>query len=98
MESNILNKLTLVISVYNEEDVLKLLWAELEKNIKQLDVKYEVVFVNDGSTDRSHEILFSLSQKNNKHLHKCLKLFIQPGHSGHIGLCLPCKHTRRLST
>lgn len=65
MERNILNKLALVISVYNEEDVLKILWAELEKNIKDLDVQYEVVFVNDGSTDRSHEILFSLSQKNN---------------------------------
>lgn len=64
MERNVLNSLALVISVYNEEKVLKILWAKLAENIKRLNVQYEVIFVNDGSTDRSQEVLLALSQIN----------------------------------
>jgi len=48
---------TFVIPVYNEEDVLPQLFARLEQVFKQIDGTVEAIFVNDGSADRSLEIL-----------------------------------------
>ena len=49
--------LSVVIPVYNEEDGLAQLFARLYPALDQLGVRYEVVFVNDGSRDRSPGIL-----------------------------------------
>ncbi|NNE56426.1 MAG: glycosyltransferase, partial [Flavobacteriales bacterium] len=57
-------KVSLVISVFNEEDVLHLFWKELSEVISQIqNVSFEVVFVNDGSSDSSQSILQDI-QKN----------------------------------
>lgn len=44
---------SLVIPVYNEEGSLELLWAEILQAMTPLCCAYEIVFVNDGSTDGS---------------------------------------------
>jgi glycosyltransferase involved in cell wall biosynthesis len=49
--------LSVVIPVYNEEDNLPLLWPELRGVLDGLTLAYEVVFVDDGSRDRSAEII-----------------------------------------
>jgi len=49
--------LSVVIPVYNEEESLPPLWAELREVLERLDVDFEVVFVDDGSRDRSAEIV-----------------------------------------
>jgi glycosyltransferase involved in cell wall biosynthesis len=49
--------LSVVIPVYNEEDNLPLLWPELRGVLDGLTLSYEVVFVDDGSRDRSAEII-----------------------------------------
>ncbi|HOD72801.1 MAG TPA: glycosyltransferase family 2 protein [Deltaproteobacteria bacterium] len=54
--------LSLVVSVYNEEESLNLFWQETEKYLRGLDVDYEVLFVNDGSNDGSLDVLKELSQ------------------------------------
>jgi len=59
-------ELSLVVSVYNEGDTLGIFWEETEKCLNLLGISYEVVFVNDGSTDNSLDILANLSQKNDK--------------------------------
>lgn len=46
-----------VIPVYNEEAVLPALLAELDRLLPTLDAPAEVIFVDDGSTDTSLEIL-----------------------------------------
>ena len=56
--------LSVVVSVYNEEESLEIFWSETEKHLRELDVKYEVIFVNDGSNDRSKDILRELSLNN----------------------------------
>lgn len=56
-----IHMLSVVVSVYNEEESLEIFWNEAEKYLRELDVKYEVIFVNDGSNDRSREILRDLS-------------------------------------
>jgi undecaprenyl-phosphate 4-deoxy-4-formamido-L-arabinose transferase len=49
--------LSIVIPVYNEEVVLAALFARLYPALDALGETYEVVFVNDGSRDRSAAIL-----------------------------------------
>src|SRR3989442_3996411 len=49
--------LSVVIPVYNEEENLPPLWAELRGVLEGLHLQFEVVFVDDGSRDRSAEII-----------------------------------------
>jgi glycosyltransferase involved in cell wall biosynthesis len=49
--------LSVVIPVYNEEDNLPPLWAELRCVLETLGLTFEVVFVDDGSRDGSAEIV-----------------------------------------
>lgn len=49
--------LSVVVPVYNEEDVLPLLFARLYPALDALGVAYEVIYVNDGSRDRSAALL-----------------------------------------
>jgi undecaprenyl-phosphate 4-deoxy-4-formamido-L-arabinose transferase len=50
-------KLSVVIPVYNEEEGLPALFARLYPALDNLGMTYEVIFVNDGSRDRSAAIL-----------------------------------------
>jgi undecaprenyl-phosphate 4-deoxy-4-formamido-L-arabinose transferase len=50
-------KLSVVIPVYNEEQVLPTLFERLYPALDKLAVTYECVFVNDGSKDRSAALL-----------------------------------------
>jgi undecaprenyl-phosphate 4-deoxy-4-formamido-L-arabinose transferase len=50
-------KLSVVIPVYNEESVLPTLFERLYTSLDALGIAYEVVFVNDGSKDRSVALL-----------------------------------------
>jgi undecaprenyl-phosphate 4-deoxy-4-formamido-L-arabinose transferase len=50
-------KLSVVIPVYNEEAVLPTLFSRLYPVLDALDLSYEIVFVNDGSKDRSVALL-----------------------------------------
>ena len=52
-----LPKLSIVIPVYNEEAVLPTLFARLYPSLDALNLAYEIVFVNDGSRDRSAALL-----------------------------------------
>src|SRR6266568_934393 len=55
--------LSVVIPVYNEEAVLPSLFARLYPALDALGESYEVIFVNDGSTDRSAALLREQFQK-----------------------------------
>jgi len=52
--------LSVVIPVYNEEENLPPLWTELRGVLEGLRLRFEVIFVDDGSHDRSAEIVRSL--------------------------------------
>ena len=52
-----LRDLSVLIPVYNEQDVLSLLFERLYPVLDALGRSYEVVFVNDGSSDNSAAIL-----------------------------------------
>ena len=52
--------LSVVIPVYNEEESLPALWPELKAVLDAERLVFEVVFVDDGSGDRSAEIIRGL--------------------------------------
>lgn len=54
---------SIVIPIFNEEDIIPELWQRLSNILKQLDGSSEVIFVNDGSYDGSLELLSELSFK-----------------------------------
>jgi dolichol-phosphate mannosyltransferase len=58
--------LSVVIPVYNEEASLTPLWSELRGILKQLELAFEVVFVDDGSRDRSAEIIRSFRETDRR--------------------------------
>jgi glycosyltransferase involved in cell wall biosynthesis len=49
--------LSVVIPVYNEEENLPHLWPELRSVLEAQNLAFEVVFVDDGSRDRSAELI-----------------------------------------
>jgi glycosyltransferase involved in cell wall biosynthesis len=56
--------LSILIPVYNEEGNLSLLCEKLVAALKKVGRPYEVIFVDDGSSDGSLEILLDLRDKN----------------------------------
>ena len=50
-------QLSVIIPVYNEEEGLHTLFNRLYPALDQLNISYEIVFINDGSRDRSAAIL-----------------------------------------
>lgn len=59
-------KLSVVVSVYNEEEALEQFYRETKKVLDQIHWEYELLFVNDGSQDRSLEILHDLSSRDSR--------------------------------
>ena len=52
---------SIVIPVYNEEDSLVELVDRIHTATKALEKPFEIVFVNDGSTDKSQQVIEALS-------------------------------------
>ena len=57
-------ELSIVIPVYNEEANLPRLWPELRAVLEHLGLGFEVVFVDDGSRDRSAEIIRAMREED----------------------------------
>src|SRR5262245_54712327 len=58
--------LSVVIPVFNEEPNLELLFARLTKVLDAIGKPFEIIFTNDGSTDRSMDILRELHRQRPK--------------------------------
>jgi glycosyltransferase involved in cell wall biosynthesis len=59
--------LSVVIPVYNERESLVPLESELEKHLPRLNLDYEIILIDDGSTDGSVQLIREL-QKQNPHI------------------------------
>ena len=56
--------ISVVIPLYNEDESIPELYAWIERVMKEHNFSFEVIFVNDGSTDLSWEVITELSQKS----------------------------------
>lgn len=60
-------KISVVIPMYHEEEVAKTSYLRIQgvlENLKKYD--YEMIFINDGSKDKTFEILREIAQENDK--------------------------------
>ncbi len=62
MNSN--KSVSIVIPIYNEIENIELAWIEIRDLFSGIDRPYEVVFVDDGSSDGSQDALRKLSSEN----------------------------------
>jgi len=53
--------ISIVVPVYNEEDNVKDLYDEIKQVCEENKYEYEIIFVNDGSSDRTDSICRSLA-------------------------------------
>jgi len=62
------NNCSIVVSVFNEEESIKQFYEVLSHTLSTLKISYEIIFVNDGSTDNSLTILKDIASfdKNTK--------------------------------
>jgi glycosyltransferase involved in cell wall biosynthesis len=60
--------LSLVIPVYNEEENLPLVYAAIDQALTPLKNTWEIIFVDDGSRDRSFDVLKLLVEKDPEHV------------------------------
>lgn len=56
--------ISVVIPLYNEEESLPELYKWIEKVMKENNFSYEVIFVNDGSTDHSWDVIEQLQAQS----------------------------------
>lgn len=63
-----MEKLSIVVSVYNEEQVIESFHQELSRTLSKIDNESEIIYVNDGSMDGSLEKLeqFTVEDTNVK--------------------------------
>ena len=59
-------QLSIIIPLFNEEESLEELNEAIEKVVSNMDIDYEVIYIDDGSTDNSWNIITNLSEKSSK--------------------------------
>ena len=58
-----MKKISIIVPVYYNQDNLLPLYADLkEKVLTKLDTEYELIFVDDGSKDKSYEVMKDLAK------------------------------------
>lgn len=58
--------LSVVIPVYNEEENVRLLYERLKEALDPLKKEYEILFVDDGSTDKTLAVLEDIQKNDNR--------------------------------
>ena len=61
-----MKKISIIVSVYNEDSALRQFYSESKPVFDGLPWDYEMLFVNDGSTDGSLAILKELAGRDEK--------------------------------
>ena len=65
-----MKKISVIVPCYNEEEAIGLFYEQINKVINSLDYKFELIFVNDGSSDNTYNIIKNLADidKNVKYI------------------------------
>src|SRR6516225_5553480 len=57
-------EISIVIPVYNEDESLPELCSWIERVVRENHLTYEIIMVDDGSTDRSWEVITDLRRQD----------------------------------
>lgn len=60
--------ISVVIPVHNEQEILHALYERLTSTLSQIGKSYEIILINDGSTDNSSKILLDFHEKDSDHI------------------------------
>ena len=63
--------ISIVIPLYNEKESLPELHSRLTETLSSLGKSYELIFIDDGSTDGSYKVLEDLHAKDPSHVSVC---------------------------
>jgi polyisoprenyl-phosphate glycosyltransferase len=67
MEGDKKKLITILVPAYNEEEVLDKLYQRLNSVIEQIPIyEFEILFINDGSKDRTLEIIKDLRSEDKR--------------------------------
>jgi len=58
--------ISIVVPCYNEEEALPIFYKEINKVMKKIKTDFELIFINDGSKDKTIEILRKLAKEDKK--------------------------------
>ena len=58
--------LSFIIPVKNEEGSILQLVSEIKKEVTKIKKTYEIIFIDDGSSDKTFKVIKNLSRKDNK--------------------------------
>ena len=62
-----MKKISIIVPCYNEEEAIPIFYKEITKTIEELkQYKFEIIFINDGSKDKSENIMKELAKKDEK--------------------------------
>jgi len=59
-------KLTVLIPLFEEEESLKILYSEIVKTLKTINIQFEILFIDDGSRDNSLKIIKEIAGRDNR--------------------------------
>ncbi len=59
-----ITSISIVVPVYNEEDNLPILFAEIDRAMSRTNKDWHVIFIDDGSSDKSLDVIRTLSEKH----------------------------------
>lgn len=56
--------ISVIVPCFNEEEAIPLFFAEMEKVKREVTYSFEYIFINDGSKDKTLEVLRDLAKRN----------------------------------
>ncbi|MEM3127112.1 MAG: glycosyltransferase family 2 protein, partial [Candidatus Woesearchaeota archaeon] len=59
-------EISVIVPAFNEEENVVPLYKELKQVLERMNKKYEIIYVNDGSTDRTEEVASAIAKKDSK--------------------------------
>jgi len=66
MERKIKRDISVIIPIFNEQEIIQELYDRIQKTVSQISENYEFIFVNDGSKDNSMLELLKLTEQDER--------------------------------
>ena len=67
-------KISFIIPCFNSGKIIKNSIKKLEKKLAKKKIKFEIIIINDGSKDKTHQIIKSLKKNNIKIINNSINL------------------------